>query len=136
MEAWQRLKERVQAWQKTHGNRVFLALAFVLVAVLSFEAGWLEKSLRDEPHPVVVTVTEAVSNPPSVAGSPQPVPANTAQPDGTQPAASCAFVGSKKSDKYHHPASRCAKQIKPENRRCFASLEDAVAKGYRPGCLE
>lgn len=48
----------------------------------------------------------------------------------------CAFVGSKKSNKYHAPTSRCAKQIKAENRLCFVSVEAATAKGYLPGCLE
>ena len=48
----------------------------------------------------------------------------------------CQFVGSKKSNKYHHPESRCAVQIKPENRVCFSSREVAEARHYVPGCLQ
>jgi hypothetical protein len=48
----------------------------------------------------------------------------------------CTFVGSKNSNKYHAPTSRCAKQIKPANIVCFDSVEAATAKGYLQGCLD
>jgi len=44
----------------------------------------------------------------------------------------CAFVGSKNSDKYHVPTCQWAKRIKPENIICFKSIDDAVAKNYKP----
>jgi methylphosphotriester-DNA--protein-cysteine methyltransferase len=48
----------------------------------------------------------------------------------------CPFVGSKNSDKFHIPDSAPAKRIKPENRVCFSSEEEALEEGYEPGTLE
>jgi hypothetical protein len=42
------------------------------------------------------------------------------------------FVGSTKSDKYHYPDCRAAKNIKPENEIWFSSSADARANGYVP----
>lgn len=42
------------------------------------------------------------------------------------------FVGSIKSDKYHYPNCRAAKNIKPENEIWFSSSADARAHGYVP----
>lgn len=47
-------------------------------------------------------------------------------------ATSGAFVGSLKSDKYHYPDCRHAKNIKPENEVWFKDVEDAKSHGYRP----
>jgi micrococcal nuclease len=40
------------------------------------------------------------------------------------------FVGSVKSNKYHYPDCRWAKEINPENEIWFSSSEDARNKGY------
>lgn len=45
----------------------------------------------------------------------------------------CAFVGSKNSNKYHLPSCRYAANIKPENKVCFSSKEDAETRGYVGG---
>jgi micrococcal nuclease len=42
------------------------------------------------------------------------------------------FVGSVKSNKYHYPSCRWAKEILPENEIWFSSSEDARAHGYVP----
>lgn len=42
------------------------------------------------------------------------------------------YIGSKKSDKYHYPGYTHPGPIKPENLIWFDSIEDAVAKGYKP----
>lgn len=42
------------------------------------------------------------------------------------------FVGSKNSDKYHVLTCKWAERIKPENRRYFASVEEAQKAGYVP----
>ena len=59
------------------------------------------------------------------AGAPEKKAAPAAQGD-------CAYVGSIKSGKYHYPDCRHAESIKPENRRCFASEDEAQAAGYVP----
>lgn len=48
------------------------------------------------------------------------------------PLASIRFVGSKNSDKYHHPDCPSARQIKTENEVWFNSREHAEAAGYVP----
>lgn len=125
------------AFQEKIG-KIWLGIAFLLVAALAFEAGWLKRSLG-EIDPLIITT-------PAVAGAPVVPVRQGAQ--ATRPSESgvtgqntgatttCAFVGSKKSNKYHLPSSRCAKQIKAENQLCFESVEAAKAKGYLPGCLE
>ncbi len=47
-------------------------------------------------------------------------------------AADCNFVGSKGSDKYHLPDCGIAKNIKPENKVCFATQEEAKKANYTP----
>jgi hypothetical protein len=42
------------------------------------------------------------------------------------------FVGSIKSNKYHHPSCSAAKRIKPENEIWFSSSQDARSHGYVP----
>jgi len=44
----------------------------------------------------------------------------------------CVFIGSKASDKYHLPTCRWVEKIKPENRICFSSKEEAEKAGYLP----
>ncbi|MEO0248925.1 MAG: Ada metal-binding domain-containing protein [candidate division WOR-3 bacterium] len=47
-------------------------------------------------------------------------------------AADYKFVGSLKSNKYHHPACSAAKQIKPENLVTFKTAKEAQEAGYIP----
>lgn len=132
-ESWRPLWERF-------GNKVVLGLAFFLVGILAFEAGLLQKSLGQS-APVIIRVADAiqstnlVNNSQDTPSTEKPLTAAAITTPSTV-TDTCQFVGSKKSNKYHHPTSRCAKQIKSENKRCFLSVEDAVAKGYLPGCLE
>lgn len=131
---------QVKLWLKTYKNRLILAISYFLVALLCFEAGWLKKSLAEvEPVQVEIKSTpqESLQDNSSLN---QSVPVHESGQASLEQASSeftdCPWVGSKKSNKYHHPQSRCAKQIKPENRICFASREAAEEKRYVSGCLE
>lgn len=124
--------------QKLKGSvdKIWLALAFILVAVLSYEAGSIRQALA-EPTPLVIEVPGVIPE----AAIPERQGVASASTKGTpldtpSAAQDCVFVGSKNSNKYHVPASRCAKQIKAENRVCFVSADVALAKGYVAGCLE
>lgn len=137
MEWIQRPKEEVQQFWKTHGERVFLSLSFLLVGVFAFEAGLLQKSLG-ESQPVIIRVADSTSSSQNALhGEKNALPKETsgATKETVVSSSDCQFVGSRNSNKYHNPASRCAKQIKPENKRCFASVEAAQKAGYLPGCL-
>jgi hypothetical protein len=134
----ERIKEYF-GWLSVYFSKIWLGIAFFLVAVLSFEAGVLQKSL-EEPLPIIIAAPNVLPS----SAVPERIPTNSnvsaKSADTTPPAsldkAECSFVGSKNSNKYHVPTTRCAKQIKPENRVCFASVDAAKAKGYLPGCLE
>ncbi|MFA9262438.1 MAG: hypothetical protein ACEQSB_03750 [Undibacterium sp.] len=135
--AW--LKDTWKRFLENKGT-FWLALAFLLVSALSFEAGMVQRALTEK-EPLVVRVPATLPAVTAPERSDLGVKPVTETKEVVQPAVGdgqggCAFVGSKNSNKYHIPASRCAKQIKPANRVCFASAEAAQAKGYLPGCLE
>lgn len=137
--AW---KEGWQHFWTKFGRSLYLGATFLLIGIFSFEAGTLQKSLG-QPTPVVIYTAALPQENNAQTVAPESVPdsppaglnLNKTAPD-TVPAVDCPLIGSKNSNKYHHPTSRCAKQIKVENRRCFLSAEDAAAQGYLPGCLE
>ena len=123
--------------QKPQGSldKLWLGLAFLLVAALAYEAGSIRQGLK-EVQPVVIEVPSPI--PARAVPERQSVgaPSQTMAPGAAASPEQCAFVGSKNSNKYHVPTSRCARQIKTENRVCFASAEAASARGYVAGCLE
>lgn len=72
---------------------------------------------------------------PTIQPTPKPpTPQPTQQIVQTPPAApaSAVYVGSAKSDKYHYPDCRWAKEIHSGNLVTFSSKADAQAKGYTP----
>lgn len=118
-----------------HESRIILIAGFILVAVISFEAGVI-KSREYKENPVIV---ENVASSHSFSNNDDnnaPEAQKTAQESQNSaesintPAQSCGFVGSKNSNKYHLPGCRWAKNIKPENRVCFSSEDEAKSKGY------
>lgn len=126
---------QIVEWFQKNRERVFLLLGVILVGVLCFEAGLLQGRVRPE-TPLVLSLPvspESSSDSKgagSAASSLEPV---VAKSDGS---ANCVFVGSKNSTKYHLTTCAAAKRIKPENRVCFASKEEAEKRGYRPSCLK
>ncbi len=123
-------------WEK-YGEKAILAVTMIFALVLAFEAGMF-KGMTREAKPMTIEV-------PAKAALPKPVETSAAAPTSpdakaiTQAAAipaPCAFVGSKNSTLYHLPTCAAAKRIKPENRVCFSSADDATKRGYKPGCLK
>ena len=129
---------RTYRWISEKSGTFWLALAFLLVSLLSFEAGVLQRALK-EGEPLMVRIPEQtppVAMPTRVQDKLVPESAEITKGSANNQNEKCALVGSKKSNKYHLPASRCAQQIKPENKVCFESVDVAKASGYLPGCLE
>lgn len=64
-----------------------------------------------------------------------PSPVITVPEPEPQPV-SATYVGSSKSDKFHYPSCRYAKNILPENLISFSSRNNALSSGYTPcgGC--
>ncbi len=149
-----RFQENARTWFETHGSKLLLSLGIAAVLALAFEGGFLLG--RDQrSDPLVITLPAASCAPVSTADSTNealpvknPISAASLSQNAAQSARnaspgdaggsnneSCAFVGSKNSDKYHLPKCSWAKRIKPENRVCFTSAADAEAKGYKAGCV-
>lgn len=138
--------ERIRQWLEGNKERLSVLLGLFLVGGLCFEAGLLQGKMRPE-TPLVLSLPNA----PEEGGLPavkdgtapsrveqtvshmEPVVSQSNNNDGKT---DCVFVGSKNSNKYHLPTCAAAKRIKPENRVCFASKEEAEKRGYVPSCLE
>ncbi len=114
-------------------QKIVLIVAFCLISAVSFEFGvlqgqkWQQKPLVIEKPTQTPTLDQIAQNEPpasstsinSVAKS-QNLKANTL---------SCAFVGSRNSNKFYLPTCSYAKRIKPENVVCFKSAEEALGQG-------
>jgi hypothetical protein len=130
---------RIKNFWLKYGEKIILAAGIILIALVSFEAGFL-KGQKNQKEPIAIS---------QAAGAPCPKTAENANansnsidsrqnnPDKTdnQPNTEnkkCAFVASKNSNKYHLPTCQFAQKIKPENRICFSSKEEAESRGYQP----
>jgi hypothetical protein len=106
-------------------DQVFYSILVILVGFGGFFLGGGRAVAKPaETLPVVL---------PAIAPSAQPAAALVTQaPAVVAPGAVGMVVGSKSGTKYHLPSCPGAKQIKPENRIEFATIELAVAAGYKP----
>lgn len=138
--------QEITAWFRENRGRLALLSGVFLVGVLAFEAGLLLGKMRQE-APLLLSLPPSSSVPALGAQKTEPgtVPLTGAKgtPVNVEPVAAtvgvptnCIFVGSKNSNKYHLPTCTVAKRIKPENRVCFASKEEAEKRGYVPSCLK
>lgn len=128
------------AWVIRHRERLFLLAGMLLVGVLAFESGFL-RGILVQTEPLVISIP-LVAEPQAVDQSaPSDSAKNsgeerTSSPDAAQEKKACLFVGSRNSDKYHLSSCAVVKRIKPENKVCFASEEDAKKRGYVAGCVK
>lgn len=135
-------RHRVQLtrqWLNGRKREILLLAGLFLVGGLCFEAGLIRGAIRQS-EPLVIRIPAVPEQASGILADPvatdtgaSPVAAGIGAKDATS---LCAFVGSKNSDKYHLPKCSFAKRIKPENRVCFASKEDAEKRGYVPGCVK
>jgi hypothetical protein len=127
-------------WLK-YEQKIILAIGLVLIAAISFEAGFLHGQ-KDKNEAVIVNKVASAetasaskeeirtdsSTAKTSAASTKSASTETAAPADNQ---KCAYVASKNSNKYHLPTCRYAQNIKPENKVCFSSKEDAESKGFQ-----
>ncbi len=118
-----------QFWLK-HEQKIIILIGISLIAAISFEVGYL-KGQKNQKEPIVVN--QAACQPcqknANVDNS-----LNSASSDKNQTSAKkqkCAFVASKNSNKYHLATCQFAQKIKPENKICFSSAEEAQKRGYQ-----
>jgi hypothetical protein len=129
-----------QFWLK-HEQKIVLTIGIILIAAVSFEAGFLHGQ-KNKQEPVVVNKVANIEAAPSnecivpTATETKNSSANTATNASTESIAvtdnqKCAFVASKNSNKYHLPTCQFAQKIKPENKICFSSKEEAESRGFQ-----
>jgi len=129
-----------QFWLK-YEQKIVLAAGIILVAAVSFEAGYLHGQ-KNKNEPIVVNKVATVENANAAACQNQADANNSkntsansksasAENTATIDAQKCAYVASKNSNKYHLATCQFAQKIKPENRICFASADEAIKRGYQ-----
>ncbi|NCU41536.1 MAG: hypothetical protein EOM19_02310 [Candidatus Moranbacteria bacterium] len=135
----------VLKWFKKNEKSCSIFICLILSSIISFEAGFLMSNQQKEEPLIFERLREDC--PSSNENLPMDVSLeknvqgvvsqkNTTQKEVSENEKSCLFVGSVNSNKYHSPSCHWAKQIKPENRKCFASKEEAQSSGYIEGCIE
>jgi hypothetical protein len=120
-------------WEK-FGEKIILFIGIVLVALVSFEAGFLE-GRKSESKPIEINQPACAPCPKSgeSAGSGEKAQLGGAK-TGTQlniEDQKCAYVASKNSNKYHLSTCQFAQKIKPENKTCFSSAGEAEGRGFQ-----
>ena len=124
-------------------QKIVLAAGIVLIAAISFEAGFLHGQ-KNKQEPVVVNKTATIelasanttqgqTNTSTNNTKTAPADNKTASVENTATDSTqkCAYVASKNSNKYHLPTCRYAQNIKPENKVCFSSKEEAEGRGFQ-----
>jgi len=130
------LKTKLKDGWVKYESKIVLILGFILIAVISFEAGTLKgANFSQKPLIIEKSAASVAADGNMTAATPAQAQnlASEAKIDPTSTPAlpqNCAFVGSKNSNKYHLLTCRYAKGIKAENRVCFSSQDEAQSKGY------
>jgi len=137
------VKIRLRDFWEKYEVKIVLIIGFCLISAISFEFGAL-KGQKWQQKPLIIEKTVQGTISPETTKKPletQNLGSNSGSASLLETGnndqiktidKSCAFVGSKNSNKYHLPTCRWAKQIKPQNLVCFKSAEDAVSKNYQP----
>ncbi|MFW5884711.1 MAG: hypothetical protein ACOCUF_00550 [Patescibacteria group bacterium] len=142
-------RKSLKFW-KDNEERLLFVVAIILVAFAGFKAGETKESSREDSEIKVAINNIEASNPRqqnalalgeaaqrkgvSVEGETSPSENKEAENKEVENE-ECPLVGSENSDKYHSSDCTWAEKIKPENRVCFSSEEEAEEKGYKAaGC--
>jgi hypothetical protein len=134
---------KMKEWLMTHQQKILLLIGVLLVGILAFESGFLRGKIAQS-EPIVLTipavaeaqVTTKDAGNASAEGKPQGVEQVVSVSSEKPSSTNCPLVGSRNSNKYHVATCAVVKRIKPENRVCFSSKEDAEKRGYVVGCLK
>jgi hypothetical protein len=124
-------------WLK-YEQKIVLIFGLILVAVISFEMGVL-KGENYQKSPLIIEKPAECNNTPDTTQSSQKTQNLTSEKAsstiGEEAPKNCQFVASKTSDKYHKSTCGWAGRIKPENKLCFSTEQEAIDKGLKKaGC--
>lgn len=112
-------------------EKLVLFVGFSLISVISFQFGIMKgKKMHQEPFIIEKGIEDQNTAQKPVDAILEPR-ANDYSIKGTELKTknSCAFVGSKNSDKFYAPTCQWAKRIKTENKVCYENEQEAIAKG-------
>ncbi len=121
-------------WLK-YEEKIILTIGIILIAGIAFEAGFLqgEKNKKESivVNKVAASAERATGETANIDNTNQPTEKppeqNTALPDTKN----CPYVASKNSNKYHLASCQFAAKIKPENKVCFSSADEAQKRGFQ-----
>lgn len=138
-----RFKEsRIGQFWLVYEQKIVLVIGLILIAAISFQAGYLHGQ-KNKQEPVVVNKVTCAPCPKNETAaintnSKATSSDNSQQSDqakigvhASSENQKCVFVASKNSNKYHLPTCRYAQNIKPENKVCFSSKEEAGSRGFQ-----
>jgi hypothetical protein len=147
--AMENLGDSLKKFWTDHESKIVLAVGLVLVAVISFEFGYMRGKIGKIAPMVIEKPIESLKTGQGQAdgaimelGSQKsekvPKMADSASNSASSSPKNCAFVGSKNSDKFYPPSCSYAKRIKPENVVCFATAQEALSQGrtQSTGCAK
>lgn len=128
--------QKIKGFWLKYEEKIILAIGIILIAGIAFEAGFLqgEKNKKD---PVlinkVIGSTECAANETNntAAGNNPPAEQPSTQNISVPDTKNCPYVASKNSNKYHLASCQFATKIKPENKVCFSSAEEAQKRGFQ-----
>jgi hypothetical protein len=134
----QSFSQKIKDFWLKYGEKVVLTVGIILIALASFEAGFL-KGQKNQNEPIefnqavcpACPKVEESANSSSNSANPQQTPQSKTGTQMKIDDQKCAFVASKNSNKYHLPTCQFAQKIKPENKVCFSSKEEAESRGYQ-----
>ena len=109
-----------------------------MITAIAFEAGFLYGE-KNKKEPVLVQKIADETGLSCPQGEAETKKNDTEKQEGSSMPESkvnvesknCAYVASKNSNKYHLPTCQSAQKIKPENKVCFSSVEEAQGRGYQ-----
>lgn len=107
------------------GNKYFVPIIIVLVAVIAFSLGRIS-GLEEKREPVKIISSDGEVKGASTNNLPQ------LENSENVSVASGVVVASKNGTKYHYPWCAGAKQISEKNKITFNSIEEARVAGYTP----
>lgn len=121
-------------WLK-YDEKIILAVGVLLIAGISFEAGFLQgEKTRKEPvivNKIAASTEGAAERLTAGADSNQPTEKPPAQNIIAAETKNCPYVASKNSNKFHLASCQFAAKIKPENKICFSSADEAQKRGFQ-----
>lgn len=127
--------QKIKAFFLKYEQKIVLVFGFVLISAISYEFGilqgqkWQQKPLiiekpAETPEQGVTGQNENSGSSSDVSG---PVIPKSYKPEAKS--SSCAYVGSRSSDKFYLSTCSYAKRVKPENLVCFKSAQEAIGQG-------